>query len=52
MENYDDDPLTIFQDALSNPLTRNRYEKRLPRFFTFLDLEGETTQSKAETYKI
>jgi integrase len=52
MENYDDDPLTIFQDALSNPLTRNRYEKRLDQFFKFSNLEGETLQSRAQTFNI
>lgn len=27
MDNYDDDPLTLFEDALSNLLTNDRYEK-------------------------
>ena len=49
MEEYDD-PLTMFQDALANSLTRDRYEKRLGQFFTFLHLEGETLQSKASNF--
>lgn len=52
MENYDDDPLTLFEDALSNPLTRDRYEKRLAQFFNFLNLEGETLQEKTQTFNI
>jgi len=52
MENYDEDPLTLFEDALSNPLTRDRYEKRLGRFFNFLNLAGETLQEKAQTFTI
>lgn len=45
-----DDPLTVFRDALSNPLTRDRYERRLKAFLEFLDLEGDTLQPKAEIF--
>ena len=34
------DPLTEFFDAIRNPLTRDRYEKRLALFFNWLKLEG------------
>ncbi|MHB8602824.1 MAG: hypothetical protein ACYC6W_03135 [Nitrosotalea sp.] len=50
MEVYDDDALTIFRDALSNPVTRGKYERRLELFFEFLELEGDTLQSKSDTF--
>lgn len=50
MDNYDDDPLTLFRDALSNLLTRDRYEKRLYQFFNFLGLDGDTAELKAKLF--
>jgi integrase len=49
VEEYED-PLTIFRDALSNPLTRDRYEKRLDLFFRFLKIDGETLQERAQSF--
>ncbi|MFQ5970620.1 MAG: hypothetical protein ACE5J2_09035 [Nitrososphaerales archaeon] len=49
MEDYDD-PLTMFRDALSNPITRDRYENRLEQFFRFLNTEGENLQRKAQLF--
>jgi len=37
------DPLTEFYDSIKNPLTRDRYEKRLSLFFKYLNLEGDLT---------
>jgi hypothetical protein len=34
------DPLTEFYDSIKNPLTKDRYEKRLALFFKHLKLEG------------
>jgi len=45
-----DDPLTMFRDALSNPVTRDRYEKRLEQFFGFMNLKGESMQSRAQYF--
>ena len=49
MEVYDE-PLTVFRDSLSNPMTRDRYERRLEAFFKFLDLAGDTLQSRCQTF--
>ncbi|MFZ0184381.1 MAG: hypothetical protein WAL88_06050 [Nitrosotalea sp.] len=50
MEEVYDDALTIFRDALSNPSTRDKYERRLEWFFKFLELDGDTLQSKSDTF--
>ena len=49
MEVYDD-PLTLFRDALSNPVTRDRYERLLDNFFKFLEVKGESLQLRAEIF--
>ncbi len=51
MEEYDD-PLTLFQDAIANQLTRDRYEKRLDQFLKFLNTLGETLQVRAEYFAV
>lgn len=50
MENYEDDPLTLFEDALSNALTRDKYTKRLVQRCNYLNLDGKTLQEKAQTF--
>ena len=40
MESLEIDPLTEFYDSIKNPLTKDRYEKRLALFFRHLNLEG------------
>jgi hypothetical protein len=45
-----DEPLTIFRDALPNLVTRDRYEKRLDQFFEFMNLKGETLESRARLF--
>ncbi|MGI0045903.1 MAG: hypothetical protein ACREBB_01760 [Nitrosotalea sp.] len=49
MEVYDS-PLTLFRDALPNPLTRNRYERLLEQFFKFLELKGDSIESRGENF--
>lgn len=49
MEVYDD-PMTLFRDALANPLTRNRYERLLDQFFKFLELDGKTLDERGEKF--
>lgn len=49
MESFDVDPLTEFFDAIKNPLTRDRYEKRLALFFKHLQLEG-SLKDQARTF--
>jgi len=51
MEMYDD-PLTVFRDALPNLLTRDTYERRLEKFFKFLDLQGNGLESIAQTFVV
>lgn len=39
MEEVYDDALTTFRDALANPFTRDKYERKLEWFFQFLNLD-------------
>ncbi|QLH11285.1 hypothetical protein [Nitrosarchaeum sp. AC2] len=49
MEEFDD-PLMLFQDALPNRLTRDRYEHRLDLFFKFLEIDGDSPEIRAENF--
>ncbi len=50
MEEVYEDALMVFRDALSNPMTREKYERRLELFFKFIELKGDTLQSKSNTF--
>jgi hypothetical protein len=45
------DPLEEFFSAIKNPLTKDRYEKRLRMFFDFLKLEGDLSKQAKEFLK-
>ena len=51
MEEYDE-PLTLFEDALPNHLTRDRYVHRLDLFFKFLEIDGDTLEERARNFTI
>ena len=38
----------LYLFALKSPLTREKYQKRIERFFVFLELEGRTTEEKSD----
>lgn len=42
------DPLKEFYDSIRNPLTKDRYEKRLAQFFKYLKLEGTLKEQARE----
>jgi len=49
MEVYDE-PLTLFKDALPNPLTRDRYERLLDQFLKFIPIEGQSLQERTTNF--
>jgi hypothetical protein len=51
MEAIEIDPLTEFYDSIKNPLTRDRYEKRLALFFKHLRLEGSLREQARQFAK-
>ncbi len=36
--------------ALKSPVTREKYQKRLEKFFDFLGLEGQTIEEKSKSF--
>lgn len=44
------DPLTEFFDAIRNPLTKDRYEKRLDLFFRHIKIEGSSLKERAKNF--
>ena len=39
-------PCTLYLYAMKSPVTRDKYQKRLGKFFDFLRLEGSTTEEQ------
>jgi len=50
MEAIELDPLTEFFEAIRNPLTRDRYEKRLGQFFRWIKIDGSDLKSQAKSF--
>ncbi|MCP8317805.1 MAG: hypothetical protein H3Z51_13240 [archaeon] len=44
------DPLTEFFDAIKNPLTKDRYTKRLDLFLKHIGIEGSTLKERAKKF--
>jgi integrase len=40
----------LFQHAIKSPLTRQKYQRRLSRFFEFAEIEGDSLQAKALSF--
>ena len=40
------DTCTLYLYAMKSPVTRDKYQKRLGKFFDFLRLEGSTTEEQ------
>jgi integrase len=51
-KNEDKEPAvwSLYLFALKSPVTREKYKKRLDRFFVFLGLEGQTTEEKSSVF--
>ena len=41
---------SLYLFALKSPVTREKYQKRLERFFNFLGLDGRTTEEKSDVF--
>ena len=42
------DPWSLYLYAMKSPVTREKYTKRLEKFFDSLDLEGITIEEKSK----
>jgi len=46
----DEEPLTVFFDALPNPATRDHYQRFLKRSFEFLKLDGKSLEENSRIF--
>ena len=44
------DPWSLYIYAMKSPMTRNRYQTRLAKFFDFIELTGSTLDDRARTF--
>jgi hypothetical protein len=44
------DPWTLFLNAMRAPMTRDRYQTRVAKFFNFIGIRGETIEQKARLF--
>jgi integrase len=44
------DPWSLFIYAMKAPMTRNRYQTRLAKFFDFIDIAGTRLEDRARTF--
>jgi integrase len=50
-QNYNElDPWSLYLYAMKSPVTREKYQKRLEKFFDFLGLKGETIEDKSKIF--
>lgn len=45
------DPYSMFVYAIKSPLTRNKYERRLVKFFDFANIAGETLEARCMSFE-
>jgi hypothetical protein len=50
MEESDLEPWTMFLNAMRAPMTRDRYQTRVAKFFDFIGIPGKTLEEKARTF--
>jgi hypothetical protein len=48
--NIDQDTWSLYLYALKSPVTRQKYQKRLEKFFDFLGIEGATVEDKSKSF--
>jgi hypothetical protein len=46
----DPNPWTLYLYAMKSPVTRDKYQKRLGKFFDFIRLEGVTIEDKSMVF--
>jgi len=44
------DPWTLFVNAMRAPMTRDRYQTRVAKFFDFVGIPGKTLEQNARTF--
>ena len=44
------DPWTLFLNSMRAPMTRDRYQTRVAKFFDFIKIPGKTLEHKARTF--
>jgi hypothetical protein len=44
------DPWTLFTYAMKAPMTRDRYQTRVAKFFNFIGIQGASTEEKARNF--
>ena len=48
--NQEQDTWSLYLYALKSPVTRQKYQKRLEKFFDFLEMEGSTVEEKSKSF--
>jgi hypothetical protein len=44
------DPWTLFLNAMRAPMTRDRYQTRVAKFFSFIGMPGKTVENQAKNF--
>ena len=50
MDESELDPWKLFLNAMRAPMTRDRYQTRVAKFFDFIGIRGKTLEQKARTF--
>jgi hypothetical protein len=50
MESLESDHWILYLYSMKSPVTRDKYQKRLGKFFDFLKLEGDTIEQKSRVF--
>lgn len=50
MEESELDPWSLFLNAMRAPMTKDRYQTRVAKFFDFIDIPGKSLEHKARTF--
>jgi hypothetical protein len=50
MQSLESNHWTLYLYSMKSPVTRDKYQKRLGKFFNFLGLEGATIEDKRVEY--
>ena len=48
--NQEQDTWSLYLYALKSPMTRQKYQKRLEKFFDFIGMEGLTVEDKSKSF--
>ena len=50
INNLGQDTWSLYLYAMKSPVTREKYQKRLEKFFDFLQMEGKTIENKSISF--